>query len=111
MLFLNINQPILNTIILKKFKGFLLLFLTTIAFLLTSDLEGQSIWECGYDSAHAEALILSPDYQQSQNDFNELWRSQMTPGGSNLTGGGAPLSRITHPKMDSLILYILCKAN
>ena len=73
---------------MKKFKRFLLLFLTSIAFLLTSDLEGQSVWECGYDSAHAEALILSPDYQQSQNDFNELWRSQMTPGGSNFVGGG-----------------------
>ncbi|MBK9637033.1 MAG: PKD domain-containing protein [Bacteroidetes bacterium] len=92
---------------MKKFKGFLLLFLTTIAFLLSSDLEGQSVWECGYDSANAEALILSPDYQQSQNNFNELWRSQMTPGGNNFNGGGSPLPRITIP----VVVHVVYNSN
>jgi hypothetical protein len=92
---------------MKKFKGFLLFFLTSISFLLSSDLEGQSVWECGYDSAHAEALLLSPDYQQSQIDFNELWRSQMTPSSNNFNGGGTPFPRITIP----VVVHVVYNSN
>lgn len=96
---------------MKKFKQNYTAFLVAIATMFTSNLMSQNVWECGYDSAKAEVELMSPDYVQSQIDFNQEWVSRMTPGGNNLLGGGAALDRRTIPVVVHVVYNILDAGN